>query len=62
MAGQTFLGRFVGGLFYMCANDQIMHFTNAFSSNSYTVNLEISRNYGETYIEEKGLIIPEVNS
>ena len=43
---QTFLNKFMGGLFYMETNDQIMpwgrgNFINAFSSNLSTANLKI---------------------
>ena len=42
---QIFLGKFMGGMFYMGTNDQIIQgeesFTNAFSSNMNTVNLRI---------------------
>ena len=45
MAQQTFLGKFMGGMFYMGTNDQIIQgeesFTNAFSSNMNPVNLRI---------------------
>ena len=45
MAQQTFFGKFMGGMFYMGTNDQIIQgeesFTNAFSSNMNTVNLRI---------------------
>ena len=43
---QTFLGKFMRGLFYMGSNDQIMQggtksFTDAFCSNLNSVNLKI---------------------
>ena len=45
MAQQTFFGKFIGGMFYMGTNDQIIQgeesFTNAFSSNMNTLNLRI---------------------
>ena len=46
MKEQTFLGKFMGWLFYMGSNDQIMQgrrksFITAFSSNLNCVNLEI---------------------
>ena len=45
MGEQTFLGKFMGGLFYMGSNDQILQrekkgFTNAFSNNWNSVNLK----------------------
>ena len=48
---QTFLGKFMGGLFYIRSNDQIMQrgrksFANAFSSNLNSVNLKISPGHG----------------
>ena len=45
MAQQIFLGKFMGRMFYMGTNDQIIQeegsFTNALSSNMNTVNLRI---------------------
>ena len=51
MGEQSFLGKFMGGLFYMGSNDQIMQggrksFANAFSSNLNSVNLKISPGHG----------------
>ena len=45
MVQQIFLGKFMGRMFYMGTNDQIIQeegsFTNALSSNMNTVNLRI---------------------
>ena len=48
---QTFLGKFMGGLFYMGSRYHIMQggrksFTNAFSSNLNSVNLKIFSIHG----------------
>ena len=51
MGEQTFLGKFMGGLFYMGSNDQILQgekkgFTNAFSNNLNSVNLKNFPSHG----------------
>ena len=56
MEEQSFLGKFMGGLFYMGSNDQIMQrgrksFTNAFSSNLNSVNLKFFPSHGGKYLK-----------
>ena len=51
MGEQASLGKFMGGLFYMGSNDQIIQVgrkscTNAFSSNLNSVNLKIFLGHG----------------
>ena len=51
MGEQTFLGKFMGGLFYMGSNDQILQgekkgFTNAFSNNLNSANLKNFPSHG----------------
>ena len=51
---QTFLGKFMGRLFYVGSNNQIMQegrksFTNTFSSNLNSVNLKNFPNQGERH-------------
>ena len=53
MGEQTFLGKFMGGLFYIGSNDQIIQggwkiFTNAFSSNLNSENFP--RPWWETHL------------
>ena len=51
MGEQTFWGKFMGGLFYIGSNDQMLQgekksFTNAFFNNLNSVNLKNFRSHG----------------
>ena len=55
MAQQTFWGKFMGRMFYMGTNDQIIQgeksFTNAFSTNMNTINLRIFLKIFEVFLK-----------
>ena len=58
MGKETVFGNFMGDLFYMGSNDQIMQegrksFTNAFSSNLNSVNLKICPGHSGRTLENK---------